>query len=258
VANAFARMNDAFFSAVDGAYADEITPQGELIAYRGQNANMHMCEACLAAYESTGDARYLQRAQSLIERFVFGLAQASNGLIWEHYQRDWSLDWTYNQDNPGNIFKPWGFQTGHQTEWAKLLLIAHSHASDARYVSRAAVLQNAAFEHGWDQTHGGLIYGFAPDFTPCDTDKYFWVQAESLASAWRLWRVTGDTVYLEQYKKLWRWSWQHMVDHQHGAWLRILAADGIPLEDTKSPAGKVYYHTMGACWDVMQAGGLKA
>ena len=258
VAQAFDAMNDAFYESAYGAYADEITPQGELIAYRGQNANMHMCEACLAAYESTGDARYLQRAQSLIERFVFGLAQASNGLIWEHYQRDWSLDWTYNQDNPGNIFKPWGFQTGHQTEWAKLLLIAHSHASDARYVSRAAVLQNAAFEHGWDQTHGGLIYGFAPDFTPCDTDKYFWVQAESLASAWRLWRVTGDTVYLEQYKKLWRWSWQHMVDHQHGAWFRILAADGSPLEDTKSPAGKVDYHTMGACWDVMQAGGLKA
>lgn len=256
VGQAFDLMGEAFYSPRDGAYADEITPAGELIAYRGQNANMHMCEACLAAFESTSEKRYLDRAQSLIERLVFDLAQASNGLIWEHYNQDWSPDWAYNKDNPGNIFKPWGFQTGHQTEWAKLLLIAHSHAPDARYVERAIFLQDAAFAHGWDTTHGGLIYGFGPDFRPCDSDKYFWVQAESFASAWRLWRATAERAYHDQYMQLWQWSWQHMVDHQHGAWFRILAADGTKLEDTKSPAGKVDYHTMGACWDVMQAGGL--
>jgi mannose/cellobiose epimerase-like protein (N-acyl-D-glucosamine 2-epimerase family) len=48
-----------------------------------------------------------------------------------------------------------------------------------------------------------------------------------------------------------------MVDHQYGAWFRIVAANGAKLEDTKSPAGKTDYHTMGACWDVMAAGGLK-
>jgi len=255
VAQAFDRMDDAFYENAHRAYADEITPQGELIAYRGQNANMHMTEACLAAYEFTREPRYLQRALSLIERFVFELAETEHGLIWEHYSRDWTPDWRYyNQDNPGNIFKPWGFQTGHQTEWAKLLLIAHSHAPDVRFVERAAQLHNAAFAHGWDKTHGGLIYGFAPDLTPCDSDKYFWVQAESFASAWRLWRITQDPTYLAQYKQLWSWSWRHLVDHQHGAWFSIVSADGSKLETTKSPAGKVDYHTMGACWDVMGVG----
>lgn len=258
VAQAFDAMADAFYSPGERAYADEITPLGELIVYRGQNANMHMCEACLAAFESTGEALYLDRAQTLIERFVFDLAQSSHGLIWEHYTHDWSLDWVYNKDNPSNIFKPWGFQTGHQTEWAKLLLTAHSYAPNARYVERAEFLHNAAFVHGWDAAHGGLIYGFGPDFTPCDTNKYFWVQAESIASAWRLWSVTGKRTYYDQYMQLWRWSWQHMVDHKHGAWFRILAANAAKMEDTKSPAGKVDYHTMGACWDVMQVGGLSA
>lgn len=257
VAEAFERMDDAFYEPAQQAYADEITPEGVRIGYRGQNANMHMCEACLAAFESTGQARYLQRAQGLIERFVYRLATGTQGLVWEHYHQDWSVDWDYNKDNPGNIFKPWGFQTGHQTEWAKLLLIAHQHAPDARHVPRAQVLQQAAWQHGWDAQHGGLIYGFAPDHRPCDTDKYFWVQAESLASAWRLWRVTGEPVFREQYQQLWAWSWQHLVDHQHGAWFRILAADGRKLEDTKSPAGKVDYHTLGACWDVLQTGGLR-
>jgi mannose/cellobiose epimerase-like protein (N-acyl-D-glucosamine 2-epimerase family) len=257
VADAFDRMEHAFFEAQHQAYADEITPDGQRIDYRGQNANMHMCEACLAAFEATGEARYLQRAQALIERFVYGLAQGTQGLVWEHYQHDWSVDWDYNKDNPGNIFKPWGFQTGHQTEWAKLLLIAHQHAPDARHVPQAVALQQAAWQHGWDAQHGGLIYGFAPDCTPCDTDKYFWVQAESLASAWRLWRLTQEAVFRDQYHQLWTWSWTHLVDHQHGAWFRILSADGRKLEDTKSPAGKVDYHTMGACWDVLQTGGLR-
>jgi N-acylglucosamine 2-epimerase (GlcNAc 2-epimerase) len=111
VADAFDRMNDAFFRSADRAYADEITPEGTLLDYRGQNANMHMCEACLAAHEFTGDVRYLDRAEMLIERFAFDLAAQSGDLVWEHYHADWSVDWDYNKDNPGNIFKPWGFQS---------------------------------------------------------------------------------------------------------------------------------------------------
>ncbi len=256
VADAFDRMNAAFWMSEHSAYADEITPDGVLIDYRGQNANMHMCEACLAAHEFTGDARYLERALQLIERFAFGLADQAHGMVWEHYRNDWSIDWDYNKDNPGNIFKPWGFQTGHQTEWAKLLLTANEFAPDPRWVLRAQQLHDAAYQHGWDTEHGGLIYGFAPDHRPCDTDKYFWVQAESFASAWRLWRVTKDPIYLEQYRATWQWSWAHLVDHQHGAWFRIVDARGGKLEDTKSPAGKTDYHTMGACWDVMKVGGL--
>lgn len=256
VADAFDAMEHAFYEPQHQAYADEITPSGELIGYRGQNANMHMCEACLAAFEVTGQTRFMDRATSLIERIVFGLAANSSYLVWEHYLPDWSINWDYNRHNPGNIFKPWGFQTGHQTEWAKLLLIAYGHRPDPRYVERAAFLQRAAYQHGWDSVNGGLIYGFAPDFTACDTDKYFWVQAESFASAWRLWRLTGEETFRRQYHETWAWSWRHMVDHHYGAWFRILSAEGGKIENTKSPAGKVDYHTMGACWDVLSTGGL--
>ena len=258
IARVFDAMESAFWDPARGAYADEITPEGRLIGYRGQNANMHQCEACLAAFEATGEARYANRAEELIERVAFTLADAAGGLVWEHYGEDWSVDWDYNRDHPGNIFKPWGFQTGHQTEWAKLLLIAHGHRPQRRWVDRAAALHQAAWCHGWDAQHGGLIYGFAPDRKPCDTDKYFWVHAESFASAWRLWRVTGEATFLDQYDAIWAWSWRHLVDHEQGGWFRIVAADGRKLEPTKSPPGKVDYHTMGACWDVMAAGGLAA
>lgn len=256
VAAAFDRMEQAFYLPAQRAYADERGSDGRLSDYRGQNANMHQCEACLAAFEATGEARYLERAESLIERFAFELADPASGLICEHYDRDWKPDWEYQKGRRDDIFKPWGYQTGHQTEWAKLILQAHALRPQRRWLDRAAELQLAAWRHGWDAQHGGLIYGFAPDGSPWDRDKYFWVQAETLASAWRLWRTTEEPQFRQQYLDCWAWSWRHLVDHQHGAWFRIVAADGSKLENTKSPAGKTDYHTLGACWDILAAGGL--
>ena len=34
----------------------------------------------------------------------------------------------------------------------------------------------------WEPELGGIVYGFGPDGKACDGDKYFWVQAESLAA----------------------------------------------------------------------------
>ncbi|MAB92619.1 MAG: N-acylglucosamine 2-epimerase, partial [Alteromonas sp.] len=41
--------------------------------------------------------------------------------------------------------------------------------------------------------------------------------------------------------------------HKYGAWFRILSAKNQKLETTKSPVGKTDYHTMGACYDVLDA-----
>ena len=43
-----------------------------------------------------------------------------------------------------------------------------------------------------------------------------------------------------------------MVDHEYGAWFRIRNPDNSPMDDLKSPAGKTDYHTMGACYEVLQ------
>jgi mannose/cellobiose epimerase-like protein (N-acyl-D-glucosamine 2-epimerase family) len=85
----------------------------------------------------------------------------------------------------------------------------------------------------------------------CDADKYFWVQAESLAAAALLADRSGDAVYWDWYRKLWEYAWTHFVDHEHGAWYRILTPDNRKISTEKSPAGKTDYHTMGACYDVL-------
>jgi len=245
-------LETEFYQPEHNAYADERSADLSLLdPYRGQNANMHLCEAYIAAYQATNSPIYLQRAESLAKRFAGDLAAQAGGLIWEHYDSQWSLDLNYNIDKPGDLFKPWGFQPGHQTEWAKLLLELHRLAPNPWYLERAEALFNRAMEKGWDSQYGGLVYGFAPDGRFADANKYFWVQAESFAAANRLYQLTGKEPYLDWYTRIWQFSWDYLIDHEYGAWYRVVGQDGRKLSDQKSPMGKVDYHTLGACWDVL-------
>ncbi|WP_127997860.1 AGE family epimerase/isomerase [Piscinibacter defluvii] len=257
---AWALMEQRFWEPAQGLYADEATPDWQLKPYRGQNANMHACEANLAAWDATQDRRYLQRALTLADSVTGRLAALADGLVWEHYgvgaDGAWSVDWDYNRDDRTNIFRPWGYQTGHLTEWAKLLMQLERALPEGErpgwLLPRARHFFDTAMARGWDAQHGGLVYGFGPDGRVCDGDKYFWVQAESFAAAALLALRSGDASYWGWYDRIWSYAWQHFVDHRHGAWYRILGPDNRKLSDEKSPAGKTDYHTMGACYDVLR------
>jgi mannose/cellobiose epimerase-like protein (N-acyl-D-glucosamine 2-epimerase family) len=250
-------MERRFWEPAHGLYADEASGDwATLYPYRGQNANMHACEAMLAAFDATGDTKYLWRAETLAHNITVRQAALYGNLVWEHYRSDWSVDPDYNRDDKTNIFRPWGYQPGHLTEWAKLLLIMERHkdlmAGPSDWlVPRAQQLFDAALSKAWDAQHGGIYYGFGPQDEICDADKYFWVQAESLAAAALLGARTGNEAYWDWYDRIWAYSWEHFVDHEHGAWYRILGPANEKLTDEKSPAGKVDYHTMGACYEVL-------
>ncbi len=248
----FDLMEGYFWSKEHELYADEISSDWAIVKnYRGQNANMHTCEALIQAFESTSEQKYLDRALLVAKNICVRQAGLADGLIWEHYDEDWQVDWSYNKNAPDDLFRPWGFQVGHLTEWAKLLIILERHAKEDWLLSRARELFDDAIEMGWDEKSGGLFYGFAPNGDVCDNDKYFWVQAESLTAAAVLAHRTDDDYYWQWYDRIWEYSWKHMVDHKYGAWYRILDSNNIKYDDLKSPAGKVDYHTMGACYEVL-------
>jgi len=257
--NVYELLEQRFWQPKFGLYADEISANGELSDYRGQNANMHLCEAMIAAYEASSEIKFLQRAQTIAKNIAIRQADLTDGLVWEHYTTDFAPDWEYNKDDPKNLYRPWGFQPGHQTEWCKLLLMLNRHEPQLWLVEKARVLFDSAYTIAWDHQHGGLIYGFDPQGNCCDNDKYFWVQAESFAAAAMLYQVTNDQQYLNHYNALWQYSWTHMVDHQHGAWFRVLKHDNSKYSNQKSAAGaKCDYHSLGACFEVLRVLGNEA
>jgi glucose-6-phosphate isomerase len=239
-----------FFDPRYGLYADDASADWTLSDYRGQNANMHTCEALISAFAATKNPCYLERAETLAQGITRRQAALGDGGIWEHYKADWSLDLDYNRHDSSNIFRPWGYQPGHFTEWAKLLCQLDTHYPAAWHVPRARELFDRAVAAAWDAPHGGLHYGFDLQEKICDPAKYHWVQAESLAAAAILAQRTGSAQYWDWYDKLWHYCWAHFVDHEQGAWFRLLTKENFNLTREKSPAGKVDYHNMGACYDV--------
>ncbi len=253
--NAYQLMEQHFWLEDSGLYADEATSDWSVVSdYRGQNANMHSCEAMLAAFEATKDEKYLERAYQLAKKFALEMADKADGLVWEHYTKALEVDWEYNKDDPKNLYRPWGFQPGHQTEWTKLLLILHRHRPEQWMVDRAKSFFDRALLTSWDRSLGGIFYGFTPQGNICDDDKYFWVQAETFAAAARLALVTGDEQYWQWYDRIWEYADRFMIDHEYGAWYRVLDRQNEKLSEQKSTAGgKCDYHTLGACWDVLRA-----
>jgi mannose/cellobiose epimerase-like protein (N-acyl-D-glucosamine 2-epimerase family) len=91
---------------------------------------------------------------------VFGCTQMHaddeliGNLVWDRYHADWSVDWDYNRNDKTNKFRLWGYQTGHLTEWAKLLLQLERQAPAAWLIPQAEHFFNTAIERGWDPQHG--------------------------------------------------------------------------------------------------------
>lgn len=248
-------LETRFWDSGASLYVDEIAAGDwtKVDSYRGQNANMHMCEAMLSAWEATGDARYLDRAELLASRICRDLASQADGLVWEHYKTDWTHDWDYNRDDPRNLFRPYGYLPGHFTEWSKLLLILNRHRPAAWLVPKAEMLFHAALDRAYVPDTGAINYTFAPDGTILDTDQYYWVFSETLAAAALLANTTGKPDYWDWYGRVWAYADAHFVDHEHGAWYRILDQSGRKLSNEKSPASKTDYHPLAACFEVLQS-----
>ena len=244
-------MEHRFWLPEYGLYACEADAEWTLSNYRGQNDNMHACEAMIAAFEATGDPIFLERARLLARNMTTGKSASTDGHLWEHYTREWAPDLEYNRNDRSNHIRPWGVQTGHQTEWAKLLLILDRYGKEHWRLERARSLFDRAMKFGWDEEYGGLIYGYDLRGNACDHDKYFWVQAESIAAAALLGNATGDESYWDWYDRIWDYSFYYFVDHIYGAWYRILNRQNVRYDDRKSYNNKADYHTMGACYEAL-------
>lgn len=166
----------------EALYADEASADWSVRSpYRGQNANMHACEAHLGAFLATREARHLARARAIARamcvRQAGRVAAATGGraLVYEHYSAAWQPDFAYHADKPDDRFKPWGCQSGHLFEWAKLLLqlqrvggalgdgeaaLRESAEERGWRVPTARAFFAAALE-GWDARGGGFAYSMA-------------------------------------------------------------------------------------------------
>lgn len=165
VAQRYERMERRYWLAPDGLYADHLEPTGKLAPYRSQRSNLRTCQALLAAFDASGEPRYLRRAETLAYNMTVRQADMTAGLVWEHYQRDWSPDWDHGHDlrlAPGGIKEQLpssGYDSATQIAWALILLQLERHPvalerPPAWMFPRALALFDSAVARRWDQLDG--------------------------------------------------------------------------------------------------------
>lgn len=215
----------------------------QLDEYRGQNANMHLTEAYIAAYEATGDRELLDRAYG-IAGHIAGRAAASGEGSWrlpEHFDASWHVLWDFNREDPRHPFRPFGSQPGHWLEWAKLLMQLSGHGFDDPWVLAAARnLFDGAFSDAWGEG-GGFVYTVDWDGKPVVPERFFWEPAEGMGAAHLLWQHTREERYAEAYETMWNYVVKHFVDHRHGSWFPELDEQQRPVTHTWAGKPDLYH-----------------
>jgi len=204
----------------------QLPPEG----FRLQNPHMHLTEACLAAFEATGDQRFADHAKALVKLFQTKFFDATSGTLAEYFNDDWSRA----SGEDGGITEP-----GHQMEWAWILNSARKLLGvDTAAEIRATI--GFAERHGVDHRSAATYNCVRDDGTPIDRGSRTWPNTERLKAAVALYELDGvdPAPVIDPTAEL---LLQRYLSHNPpGTWIDAFDAKGQPVSKT-IPASTLYH-----------------
>ena len=142
----------------------------------------------------------------------------------------------------GRIVNP-----GHDIEGVWFILEYAKRIGDKELVKKCEDMFNWAFDAGWDNEYGGLLYfvdvlGLPPEAYEHDM-KLWWPHNEILITTLMLYRDTGKEEYLDKFYKTLEYCQKVFADTKYGEWYGYLRRDGKPTEpSTKGSTFKGPFH----------------
>ena len=223
-------LNIRFWDEHYGAVSEEFARNWAKISdYRGQNSNMHLTEALIAAFEATHDAAYLDKAKRIATLIIRTHAASLDYVVAEHFDEQWKIDKGYKGSD---MFRPAGTTPGHWLEWARLM--AQLWVLDGRkeewMIDAADKLFRSAITRGWDEVKGGFYYTLDFANQPAITHKIWWPVTEAIGAAAFLNALTPNHFYEHWYRKVWDFSAIHFIDPATGGWFPELGNDLKPID----------------------------
>jgi mannose/cellobiose epimerase-like protein (N-acyl-D-glucosamine 2-epimerase family) len=238
-------LEQKFWEAGRGASADEFSNDWTpFSAYRGQNSNMHLTEALMAAFEATGERNYLAKAESIADFFLRRMAASNHWRVPEHYRADWTIDRDYKGSD---IFRPYGTTPGHALEWTRLglqLWALGGKRLDWLPVTAKALFAEATTS-GWDDG-GGFYYTLDWSGAPLIRDRLWWPCCEGIGAAAFLARLDGEGAYETWYRRIWGFAARRLIDRRAGGW-RPQLGDDLKPKNGYFVGKPDIYHALQAC-----------
>ncbi|WP_374624935.1 AGE family epimerase/isomerase [Devosia sp.] len=235
-----------FWEERHGAIAEEFRPDWTPIApYHGQNSNMHLTEALMAAFEATGTRAYLDKAERIADLVIRRRAGENGWRVAEHFDGEWRVDKAYAGDR---MFRPPGTTPGHWLEWARLVLQLwvlggrrHAWMPEA-----ARGLFERAVTLGWDKEKGGFFYNLDWDDRPDMRTKLWWPASEGIGAASFLCQLQPSAFHEHWYRAIWDVIGRYFLDDEQGGWHEELTEHMVPAHTLFAGKGDIY-HALQAC-----------
>lgn len=239
----FRLLDEKTHDRVHGGYREAFQPDWTPVQGNGpmgpadlklMNSHLHMLEAVTLFYQA---AKLPEARERLLELMTIAgntMVRKDVGACTDKYALDWTprLEGNYNR-----------VSYGHDLEAVWLLMEACDVAGvpNSLYMDLYRTLWDYSLKHGFDHKSGGF-YDSGPLGKPADNfNKVWWVQAETLVSALRMHRATGDPLYRQAFEKLWGFIRDRQIDWQHGEWHDTILPDGR-VRGNKAHAWKAAYH----------------
>jgi len=219
------------------AYHDLLDADGsDLSNGVDQNPKMHLLEAFLFLFETSGTESVLVLARELIEFVTRSFL--TQGMIIEHLGHDC-------EPHPatGHIVEP-----GHQFEWAWLLNWYARLSGDRAYQDIALTLIGNGLAVGWDKEQGGVFD---------QIDRHSGIVLQSTKRIWPLEELIKTASIFPEYVAsqglelpgLTEFLCTNYLDTD-GRWFEQLHADLSPADTTLRAS--TCYHTSSALWEALK------
>lgn len=213
---------------------EEINPIDVPSRLKLMNTHLHILEGLTTYCHLIRDPLARARLIELIFIQSNTVVRKSVGGCTDQYEADWTPVSSPAVDR---------ISYGHDVENVWLLMEA-CRVADV-YISPLKDLFQTLFDYslkyGFDYKEGGF-YESGPFHQPADKrEKVWWVQAETIASALEMTRLTGDRKYWDCFLKTLDWVEKKQMDRQGGDWFWSIREDGSPARE-KAGLWKTAYH----------------
>lgn len=256
----FDLLEEKSHDKIHGGYVEYFSPDwtalaSEASSYMGapgnvklMNTHLHLLEAMTTFYRASGSPLARERLLELINIESNTVVRKTLGACTDKYDQDWTvrLDGDYAR-----------VSYGHDIENIWLLMDACDAAGVSSYpfMDLYDTLFKYSIQYGQDGRNGGFYYTGKFRMPADDRSKSWWVQAEVIVSALRMYRQTNDPRYLAIFESTFDFIETNLVDWRVGEWHSTVTAQGVAQGD-KANAWKAGYHngrSMIECIEILKA-----
>ena len=139
---------------------------------------------------------------------------------------------------------------GHMIELSWFLIHEGQYRDNMEIIGKGLKVIDWGMEWGWDEDYGGIIndvdiegkFLLGPQFLYAPM-KMWWSVLEALYGNALAYSMTGDQKFMDYYKKVRQWSFDHLADGEYGEWYGYLSPEGKIIDaGAKGTDIKSCYH----------------